>query len=35
VCKDGPVLTSEQLRSVKEEFGKFRLDATGKKIKQP
>ncbi|PVX25495.1 MAG: dihydroorotate dehydrogenase electron transfer subunit [Candidatus Bathyarchaeum sp.] len=35
VCKDGPVLTSEQLRSVKEEFGKFRLDATGKKVKQP
>ena len=35
VCKDGPVLTSEQLRSVKEEFGKFRLDATGNKIKQP
>jgi dihydroorotate dehydrogenase electron transfer subunit len=35
VCKDGPVLNSEQLRSVKEEFGKFRLDETGKKIKQP
>lgn len=35
VCKDGPVLTSEQLRSVKEEFGKFRLDATGNRIKQP
>jgi dihydroorotate dehydrogenase electron transfer subunit len=35
VCKDGPVLTSEQLRSVKEEFGKFRLDPTGNKIKQP
>lgn len=35
VCKDGPVLTSEQLRSIKEEFGKFRLDETGKKIKQP
>jgi dihydroorotate dehydrogenase electron transfer subunit len=34
VCKDGPVLTSEQLRSVKEDFGKYRLDATGKKIKQ-
>ena len=34
VCKDGPVLTSEELRSVKEEFGKFRLDSTGKKIKQ-
>ena len=35
VCKEGPVLTSEQLRSIKEDFGKFRLDATGKKIKQP
>ena len=35
VCKDGPVLTSEQLRSVKEEFGKTRLDSTGNKIKQP
>jgi len=34
VCKDGPVLTSEQLRSVKEDFGKFRLDYTGKSIKQ-
>jgi dihydroorotate dehydrogenase electron transfer subunit len=33
VCKDGPVLTSEQLRTVKEEFGKFRLDMTGKRIK--
>ena len=35
ICKDGPVLNSEQLRSVKKEFGKFRLDFTGKKIKQP
>lgn len=34
VCKDGPVFTSGQLRSVKEEFGKIRLDSTGKKIKQ-
>lgn len=33
VCKDGPVLNSEQLRSVKEEFGKFRLDFTGKRVK--
>jgi dihydroorotate dehydrogenase electron transfer subunit len=33
VCKDGPVLTSEQLRSVKEEFGKFQLDFTGKRVK--
>ena len=33
VCKDGPVLNSKQLRSINEEFGKFRLDFTGKKIK--
>ena len=33
VCKDGPVLTSEQLRSVKDDFGRFRLDYTGKRIK--
>jgi dihydroorotate dehydrogenase electron transfer subunit len=33
VCKDGPVLTSEQLRSVKEEFGKFQLDLVGRKVR--
>ena len=33
VCKDGPVLTSTQLRSIREEFGKFQLDFTGKKRK--
>ncbi len=33
VCKDGPVLTSEQLRSVKEEFGRFQLDLAGRKTK--
>lgn len=32
VCKDGPVLNSEQLRSVNEEFGKFRRDFQGRKI---
>jgi dihydroorotate dehydrogenase electron transfer subunit len=32
VCKDGPVLTSEQLRMVKEEFGKYRRDFRGRKI---
>ena len=32
VCKDGPVLNSEQLRGIKCEFGKLRLDLTGKKI---
>ncbi len=31
VCKDGPVLTSEQLRTVKEEFGKFKRDFQGRK----
>lgn len=33
VCKDGPVLNSEQLRNVKKDFGKFRLDLTGKRSK--
>lgn len=32
VCKDGPVLTSEQLREVKEEFGRFKRDFQGRKI---
>lgn len=32
VCKDGPVLNSDQLRSVADEFGKKYLDFTGKKI---
>ena len=32
VCKDGPVITSEQLRTVKKEFGKFKRDFQGKKI---
>jgi len=32
VCKDGPVLTSEQLRMVKEEFGRFKRDFQGRKI---
>lgn len=31
VCKDGPVLNSEQLRRIKEEFGKYHLDFTGAK----
>ena len=33
ICKDGPVLNSEQLRNIKGEFGKFYLDFTGKKNK--
>jgi len=32
VCKDGPVLTSEQLRMVKDEFGRFKRDFSGRKI---
>jgi len=32
ICKDGPVLTSKQLRNVKEEFGKFKLDFQGRRI---
>ena len=32
VCKDGPVLTSEQLRTVEEEFGRFKRDFQGRKI---
>jgi len=31
VCKDGPVLTSEQLRTVKDEFGRFKRDFQGRK----
>lgn len=33
VCSDGPVFTREQLRRVKEEFGRFRLDFDGKRVK--
>lgn len=33
VCKDGPVFTSEQLREVKNEFGTFKRDFSGIKIK--
>jgi dihydroorotate dehydrogenase electron transfer subunit len=32
VCVDGPVFTREQLRQVKEEFGRFRLDFDGRKV---
>jgi len=32
VCKDGPVLTSQQLRMVKDEFGRFKRDFDGRKI---
>lgn len=33
VCVDGPVFTREQLRQVKEEFGRFRLDFDGRRVK--
>jgi dihydroorotate dehydrogenase electron transfer subunit len=32
VCKDGPVFSDEQLREVKDEFGRFRRGRTGKKV---
>lgn len=32
VCRDGPVFTSDQLREIQEEFGKFKHDFSGKKI---
>ena len=33
VCIDGPVFTKEQLRSVRGEFGRFRLNFDGRKMK--
>lgn len=33
VCVDGPVFTKEKLRTVREEFGRFKLDFDGKKVK--
>ena len=33
VCVDGPIFNSKQLRSIAEEFGKTRLDASGRRIK--
>ena len=33
VCMDGPVFKSEQLRIISEEFGKTRLDASGRRIR--
>jgi len=32
VCRDGPVFATEQLRSVKSEFGVSRMDFTGKRV---
>jgi len=33
VCVDGPVFTKEQLRKVKDEFGRFKLDFDGRKTR--
>jgi len=33
VCRDGPVFTMEQLRDVGGEFGKFRRDLSGRKVR--
>ena len=33
VCKDGPVFTSEQLREVADEFGRRRMDPSGRSVK--
>ncbi len=33
VCRDGPVLTGEQLSEVKEEFGHFKRAFNGRKVK--
>jgi len=32
VCRDGPVFTSEQLREVEKEFGKYRHGFSGRRI---
>jgi len=32
VCRDGPVFASEQLRSVREEFGRWRMDQSGRMV---
>ena len=33
VCKDGPVFSSEQLREVRDEFGKSRMDPSGRAVR--
>jgi dihydroorotate dehydrogenase electron transfer subunit len=33
VCKDGPIFDIEMLRAIKDEFGKLRMDASGREIK--
>jgi len=32
VCKDGPIFTSDQLREVEGEFGKYKHDFNGKRV---
>jgi len=32
ICKDGPVFTSEQLRDVADEFGRFTRDHSGRRV---
>jgi len=32
VCRDGPVFSSEQLREVKSEFGRFKMGFDGKRV---
>ena len=32
VCRDGPVFSSEQLREVREEFGRLRRGSTGRRV---
>jgi len=32
ICKDGPILTSKQLREVLDEFGMFKRDFDGKRL---
>jgi dihydroorotate dehydrogenase electron transfer subunit len=32
VCRDGPILFSEQLREIRDEFGVFKRDFNGKKL---
>ena len=33
VCKDGPIFDREMLKAIKDEFGKLRMDASGRTIK--
>jgi dihydroorotate dehydrogenase electron transfer subunit len=33
VCKDGPVFNTEQLRAVREEFGRRRMDPSGRSVR--